>query len=55
MEDFSQYHVFKGHYYTITGLVVTEDDSLLISSAYDGNIRLWDLTEFLCMSVLVTH
>jgi WD40 repeat protein len=42
--------LWPGHYKTVTCLVFSDDDSLLISGADDGLINVWPLLRFVTLS-----
>jgi WD40 repeat protein len=46
---------FEGHAGQIWGLAFSKDNDLLISSSFDGSIRLWDLTNSEHVSILEGH
>ena len=48
-------HVLKGHERWIHDLLLTKDDSTLISSSHDTTIRIWDTKTGQCQKVLRGH
>ncbi|MBI5359814.1 MAG: WD40 repeat domain-containing protein [Planctomycetes bacterium] len=47
--------VLRGHHGSITSLVFSSDDKILLSGALDGEIRMWDLEEMAELKVLRGH
>jgi COMPASS component SWD3 len=47
--------IFKilGHPEPITSIDITEDNTLISSSSYDGFVRLWDMLKGTCLKTMV--
>lgn len=42
---------FVGHTDLIHGLGLTSDETLLFTASFDMSLRLWDVTEAVCLKV----